>query len=173
MLEVGCGSGLDGLKFVQAGIHYTGIDLSEEYVHRAVARGLNVSVASARRLPFADAVFPAVWTMSTLLHIPNRDIDDVVSELVRVAAPGAPIAVGLLSGNDEEELNPEDRIEPARFFSRRSDDTVRRIFGRHGTIEDFATWPEGPDRESAQEPGQEAGTWTQHYQYLVLRTPRT
>lgn len=169
MLEIGCGRGFDGLKFVQAGIHYTGIDLSEEYVHRAAARGLNVSVASARRLPFADAVFPAVWTMSTLLHIPNRDIDDVVRELVRVAAPGAPIAVGLWSGNDEEELNPEDRIEPARFFSSRSDATLRRIFGLHGTIEEFVTWPEGTDRESG--PG--AGDQARHYQFLLLRTPRT
>ena len=32
VLEIGSGLGLDGLKFVQAGIHYTGVDLSEEQV---------------------------------------------------------------------------------------------------------------------------------------------
>lgn len=167
VLEIGCGAGLDGLRFVRAGIHYTGIDLSEQNVHLATAKGLSVSVASARNLPFADGVFPALWTMSTLLHIPNRDIDDVVRELVRVAAPGAPIAVGLWSGDDEEVLNPEDEIEPRRFFSRRSDAAVRRIFGRHGTLEEFVTWPEGGDRDAG--PG--AGNWVQHYQYLILRTP--
>ena len=167
VLEIGTGPGLDGLKFVQAGIHYTGVDLSEEHVRQARSKGLDVSVASARRLPFADGAFPAVWSMSTLLHIPASDIDGVLRELVRVTAPSAPIAVGLWSGDDEEVLNPEDDLEPPRFFSRRSDETVRRVFGRHGVIEDFVTWPEGTGEESG--PG--AGHWTQHYQFLILRTP--
>lgn len=167
LLEIGSGLGLDGLEFVRAGIHYTGVDLSEEHVRRARAKGLDVSVASARRLPFADDAFPALWTMSTLLHVPERDIDGVLRELVRVAAPNAPIAVGLGSGEDEEVLNPEDDVEPRRFFSRRSDATVRQVFGRHGAIEDFVSWPEGEGAESG--PG--AGHWTQHYQFLILRTP--
>ncbi|WP_284751898.1 class I SAM-dependent methyltransferase [Arthrobacter sp. efr-133-R2A-120] len=167
LFELGCGTGVEGLEFVRAGLHYTGVDLSEESIHVARAKGLDASVASGRSLPFADATFPAVWTMSTLLHVPNDGIHDVVRELVRVAAPGAPIAVGLWSGNDEEVLNPEDEDEPRRFFSRRSDDVVRRIFGAHGTVEHFETWPEGTGAESG--PG--AGNWTQHYQFLVLRTP--
>jgi len=167
VVEIGTGMGLDGLHFVMAGIHYTGVDISEEHVHRSRAKGLDVSVASARHLPFADGTFPAAWTMSTLLHVPSTDIDGVLRELVRVTAPGAPVAVGLWSGEDVEVLNPEDDVEPRRFFSRRSDATVREVFGRHGAIEDFVTWPEGTGEESG--PG--AGNWTQHYQFLILRTP--
>ncbi|MDQ5862431.1 MAG: class I SAM-dependent methyltransferase [Actinomycetota bacterium] len=167
VLEIGSGMGLDGLQFVRAGIHYTGVDLSEEHVRRSRAKGLNVSVASARQLPFADGTFPAIWTMSTLLHVPATDIDGVLRELVRVTAPNAPIAVGLWSGEDDEVLNPEDDVEPRRFFSRRSDATVRQVFSRHGAMEDFVTWPEGTGEESG--PG--AGNWTQHYQFLILRTP--
>jgi SAM-dependent methyltransferase len=166
VLEVGTGAGLDGLRFVQAGIHYTGVDLAEGQVRKARARGLDVSVASARRMPFPNGSFPALWSMSTLLHIPAREIDAVLAELVRVTAPAAPIAVGLWSGDDVEVLNPEDEVEP-RFFSRRSDATVREVFGRHGTVEEFVTWPEGTGTDSG--PG--AGYWTQHYQFLVLRTP--
>ncbi|HEY8753210.1 MAG TPA: class I SAM-dependent methyltransferase [Arthrobacter sp.] len=166
VLEIGTGMGLDGLHFVMAGLHYTGVDISEEHVRRSRAQGLDVSVASARELPFADGTFPAAWTMSTLLHVPSTDIDGVLRELVRVTEPGAPIAVGLWSGEDVEVLNPEDDVEPRRFFSRRSDATVREVFGRHGAIEDFVTWPEGTGEESG--PG--AGKWTQHYQFLILRT---
>ncbi|VXC58645.1 Methyltransferase domain-containing protein [Arthrobacter sp. 9AX] len=166
ILEIGTGTGQDGLKFVRAGIRYTGVDIAEGQVRRARSRGLEVSVASARRLPFPDGSFPALWSMSTLLHVPASGIDAVLAELVRVAAPGAPIAVGLWSGGDEEVLNPEDDVEP-RFFCRRSDATVRSVFGRHGTIEEFVTWQEGTGTESG--PG--AGHWTQHYQFLVLRTP--
>ena len=57
VLEIGTGTGLDGLKFVQAGIHYTGVDLAEEQVRQAPSRGLDVSVASARRLPSPTAHF--------------------------------------------------------------------------------------------------------------------
>jgi hypothetical protein len=87
--------------------------------------------------------------------------------LVRVTAPSALIAVGLWSGDDEEVLNPEDVEEPRRFYSRRSDASVQRIFGAHGTLEHFETWPEGSGTESG--PG--GGHWTQHYQYLVMRSP--
>lgn len=167
VLEIGSGPGLDGLKFVQAGIHYTGVDLSEEHVRQARKKGLDVSVASVRGLPFPDGTFNAAWSMSTLLHIPASDIDGVLRELVRVTAPNAPIAVGLWSGEDVEVLNPEDDFEPRRFFSRRSDETVRQVFGRHGTIQHFVTWAEGTGEESG--PG--AGNWTQHYQFLILRTP--
>lgn len=167
VFELGCGTGVEGVEFVRAGLHYTGVDLSSESIHVARSHGLEATVASGRQLPFPDSVFPAVWTMSTLLHVPNSRIHDVVSELVRVSAAGAPIAVGLWSGEDEEVLNPEDLEEPRRFFSRRSDETVQRIFGQHGTVEHFRTWPEGTGVESG--PG--AGNWTQHYQFLVFRTP--
>jgi SAM-dependent methyltransferase len=162
LFELGCGAGAEGLEFVRAGLHYTGADFSEESIHVARAKGLDTSVASGRSLPFADAAFPAVWTVGTLLHVPNAEIDDVVRELVRVSAAGAPIAVGLCSGDDEEVLNPDDEDVPRRFFSLRSDDTVRRIFGAHGAVELFETWPE------------QFETWPEgarHYQFLVLRTP--
>ncbi|UOD82368.1 class I SAM-dependent methyltransferase [Paenarthrobacter ureafaciens] len=167
LMELGCGTGVEGLAFVQAGLHYTGVDLSPESVHVARAHGLDCSVANGRSLPFPDGAFDAAWSMSTLLHVPNSSIHDVVRELVRVTAAGAPIGVGLWSGDDEEVLNPEDLDEPRRFFSRRSDQTLQRIFGEHGSVEHFQTWPEGTGEESG--PG--AGNWAQHYQFLVLRTP--
>ncbi|MFJ4026942.1 class I SAM-dependent methyltransferase [Paenarthrobacter sp. NPDC089989] len=167
LFELGCGTGVEGVAFVAAGLHYCGVDLSPESVRAARSCGLDCSVASGRHLPFMDGVFDAAWSMSTLLHVPNSRIHDVVGELVRVCAPGAPIGVGLWSGDDEEVLNPEDLEEPRRFFSRRSDGTVQRIFGEHGLVEHFRTWPEGVGVESG--PG--AGNWTQHYQFLVLRTP--
>ncbi|MET3719318.1 MULTISPECIES: class I SAM-dependent methyltransferase [unclassified Arthrobacter] len=104
VLEVGAGLGLDGLQFVRAGIHYTGVDPSEGHVHLARAKGLDVSVASAEHLPFPDGAFPAVWAVSTLLYSTAADIDGVLRELVRVTAPNAPIAVGLVSDKGEEQF---------------------------------------------------------------------
>ncbi|QCB98516.1 class I SAM-dependent methyltransferase [Arthrobacter sp. PAMC25564] len=95
VLGLDCGAGSDGLRFVQSGIHFTGVDPSEENIHSARARGLEASVAQAVSLPFADAAFPSVWAVDALVGLPPEEWDDVVRELGRVTAPGAPIAVVL------------------------------------------------------------------------------
>ncbi len=95
VLGLDCGAGADGLLFVRAGIHFTGVDASEENIHTARARGLSASVAAGRALPFADAAFPSVWAVDALAGLPPEEWDDVVRELRRVAEPGAPIAVVL------------------------------------------------------------------------------
>jgi ubiquinone/menaquinone biosynthesis C-methylase UbiE len=95
VLNVCCGPGDDGVRFVQAGIHYTGVDPFDGNVRYAVARRLSVSVAQPDRLPFADNTFPAVWAVESLTGLTADQADDVVRELERVAEPGAPIAVVL------------------------------------------------------------------------------
>ena len=95
MLGLDCGPGADGLVFVQHGIHFTGVDPSEEHIHSARARGLEASVADAAALPFPDAAFASVWAVDALAGLPPEQWDDVVRELGRVAEPGAPIAVVL------------------------------------------------------------------------------
>ncbi|WP_427133378.1 class I SAM-dependent methyltransferase [Pseudarthrobacter sp. S9] len=95
VLGLDCGPGTDGLLFVQSGIHFTGVDPSEEHIHSARARGLEATVAHAAALPFADSAFPSVWAVDALAGLPPERWDDVVRELGRVAEPGAPIAVVL------------------------------------------------------------------------------
>jgi ubiquinone/menaquinone biosynthesis C-methylase UbiE len=95
VLGLNCAGGADGLLFVQSGIHFTGVDPSEENVHSARARGLDVAVARAAFLPFANAVFPSVWAADALAGLPPEQWPGVVRELERVTAPGAPIAVVL------------------------------------------------------------------------------
>lgn len=93
VLGLNCGDGADGLLFVRAGIHFTGVDPSEANIHAARARGLDVAVSGAATLPFADSAFPSVWAVDALAGLPPEQRNDVVRELERVSAPGAPIAV--------------------------------------------------------------------------------
>lgn len=118
VLGLDCGQGSDGLRFVQSGIHFTGVDPSEENIHAARARGLEASVAPAGSLPFPDSVFPSVWAVDALAGLPPEEWDDVVRELERVAAPGAPIAVVLPEGRlPEEDLNEQDLNEQGPGFT--------------------------------------------------------
>lgn len=100
VLGLDCGPGTDGLHFVQAGIHFTGVDPSEENIHVARGHGLEASVAGPAPLPFADAAFSSVWAVDALSGLPPEQWDDVVRELGRVAEPGAPIAVVIPATGD-------------------------------------------------------------------------
>jgi SAM-dependent methyltransferase len=156
VLEIGCGPGRDGEAIAVAGFTYTGVDLSPASVEACRALGLRAEVASVLELPFADATFDAGWTMSTLLHVADEDLDQALGEIARVLRPGAPLAVGLWGDVTASEHVWEDGkgYGPGRFFSIRSDDGLRSVLEQYGEVEQWATW----DDERAM-----------HYQWAVLR----
>lgn len=157
LLEIGTGPGLDASVFLRDGLSVTGVDLSAEHVRLAREAGVDAHVASVLRLPFADGSMDAGWTMSTLLHVTDADLDAALVEVARVLRPGAPLAVGLWRGEDTESHRVTDTIEPRRFFSLRSDERLQATLGRHGAVEQFDTWPGIADGSC--------------YQWCVLRLP--
>jgi len=158
VLEIGCGPGRDGQAIATAGFDYTGVDLASASVETCRSLGLKAEVASVLDLPFEDATFDAGWTMSTLLHVADENLDQALAEIARVLRPGAPLAVGLWgNATGGEEVWQDDRgFGPGRFFSIRTDDALRAAFERHGTVEEWLTWDDGG---------------TMHYQWAVVRTP--
>jgi SAM-dependent methyltransferase len=89
LLDLGCGTGAQTVAFRDAGWDVTGIDLSEDMLARARARGLDVLCADATALPFDDETFDAVVSLWT-----HTDLDDfaaAISDAARVLRPGAPL----------------------------------------------------------------------------------
>ena len=155
VLEVGTGPGRDAAAFVDAGRPVVGLDLSLEHAVRARAAGVQALVATARALPFPDGAFTALWTMSTLMHVPDSAIARTLAELRRVLAPGAPVAVGVWGGPDVQELYDDGSDRPPRLFSRRSNERWRSLLAALGTLERFTAW----DHRGLA------------YQFALLRTP--
>lgn len=158
VVEIGIGPGRDAIPLRDEGFQVAGVDLSSRHVELCREQGIDAYVASVLDLPFDDDAFDAGWTMSTLLHVPDSDLDAAVSEIVRVLRPGAPLAIGVWGGTDSEGPRLDDTIKPPRFFSFRSDERLRELLGRHGTVEEFRTWE-----------AEYGGPYT--YQWCVLRTP--
>lgn len=142
VLEIGTGPGRDALALVEAGLRVVGVDLSAGHAGRARARGLTMAVGSARALPFASGSMGGLWSMSTLMHVPAVAIEQVMREIRRVMAPGAPVAIGVWGGPDDEyfDESPNRVGEPRRLFSRRSEGRWRALLQRVGELEDFAIW---------------------------------
>ena len=91
VLEVGIGTGRN-LAHYPPDVHLTGIDLSPAMLDRARARAsslgrsIDLRVADAQRLPFADASFDTVTATLTLCSVP--DDAAAVAEMARVLRPG-------------------------------------------------------------------------------------
>jgi SAM-dependent methyltransferase len=125
VLDVGCGPGtlLDALP--AAGYERVGVDVSARMLDRARDRGLEVHLARADALPFADASFHLVMTFAVLHHLLERDVvRAAIGEMCRVTRRGGALIVW-----DHNPLNPywpllmrrlpqdrgDERLVPARL----------------------------------------------------------
>ncbi|MBK6513742.1 MAG: class I SAM-dependent methyltransferase [Polyangiaceae bacterium] len=97
VLEVGCGTGLLLARFAEFARAAKGIDLSEGMLAKAKARGLDVQVASATELPFADDSFDVACSFKVLAHIPP--IQQALSEMARVVRPGGHVLAEFYNPN--------------------------------------------------------------------------
>ena len=97
LLDVACGSGQLALIASRNGIITTGIDIAENLVERARERarverlGAQFRVADAEALPFGDASFDFVTSLTGAMFAPRPEV--VAAELLRVCRPGGTIAM--------------------------------------------------------------------------------
>jgi SAM-dependent methyltransferase len=88
LLDVGCGTGRYSAALGERGWDVTGVDISEDMLSRARARGVQVVRADSTALPFARESFDA--SVSILTHTDLRDFSGTVVEVARVLRSGAP-----------------------------------------------------------------------------------
>jgi 2-polyprenyl-3-methyl-5-hydroxy-6-metoxy-1,4-benzoquinol methylase len=113
VLEIGCGTGLFTEMFARSGAEILAVDLSEELLEKARARGLPPSV-TFRNTPFeacgAEGPFDAVIGSSILHHL---ELEPALRKMYGLLRPG-----GALSFAEPNLLNPQ-------VFAER---TVRPLF---------------------------------------------
>ena len=139
VLDVGSGPGLDLERFEAAGLGVIGLDLAPRNIRALVDRGWPGVAGSIYDLPIADGSCESVWTMSTLVHVPDARLQTALAEVRRVAAPGAPIGIGTWGGRDWEGVSDVTRFDPPRFFALRSHERWRELLAGVGTVEHYDT----------------------------------
>jgi SAM-dependent methyltransferase len=139
LLEIGAGPGHTAKWFADQGLSVVAIDLSAENVARCRAKGLNAYHRDFYDLGFRLESFDAIWAMNCLLHVPNSDFRGVLEGIHDVLAIGGLFFLGLWGGIDNEGLYVDDSYDPPRFYSLRSDETLRRLVGEVFAIESFST----------------------------------
>jgi SAM-dependent methyltransferase len=145
VLDVGSGPGRDSVHLRDAGLDVVAVDLSMGHARRCLSAGVPAVRGSARHLPFADRAFDSVWSMSTLMHVPDSAIHHTLGEVRRVLCAGGIATVGVWGGPDVVEYLEEDRAagRPRRLFSRRDEETWEQMLRVIGPIESAERWGEG------------------------------
>ena len=92
VLDVGCGTGVDLMRFAKGGAMATGVDIAPSAIElarkNAAYQGVDVElkVADAEQLPFPDATFDLVFAHGVIQY--SSDTQRVVDECRRVLKPG-------------------------------------------------------------------------------------
>ncbi len=101
VLEVACGTRVDGIEVASHGKLVTSIDLSPDAVahaaelaaHSGVANMMQFAAADAEHLPFVDGVFAATFVAASFHHFPNQRA--ALKEMKRVTKPGGYVIWGV------------------------------------------------------------------------------
>lgn len=94
VLDVGCATCIDYPLFKEAGIHYTGVDITKKFINRAkeINPSVDARVGDAFDLQFSDGSYDIVYCKSLLEHLPPKGYERVIKEMWRVAGKQMMIA---------------------------------------------------------------------------------
>lgn len=96
VLDLGCGTGEAEQILCKYFGHITGIDLSEGMINEAKKKDLvncEFRQADVARLPFPDEHFDLVFSFCLFHHLPENQLEQSISEVVRVTRKSAMLMV--------------------------------------------------------------------------------
>lgn len=117
LLDVGAGTGNDSLYFKKHGLRVTATDISPEHIRYCKKRGLRAILLDMYDLHKLQRKYDAVYSMSSLVHIPKKDLRRVLRKIKRLLNPGGLFYLGMYGGVDVEGVYEKDHCRPKRFFS--------------------------------------------------------
>lgn len=125
ILDAGCGSGRDTLVFKSLGYKVTAFDGSIEMCKLASKyTGQEVLHLQFQNIGFKET-FDGIWASASLLHIPTREMDDILNRLKKSLKKGGALYASFKYGSFEGERN-------GRYFNDLTDITAKELFTKNG-----------------------------------------
>ena len=143
ILDAGCGSGRDSLKFKSLGYDVTAIDGSEEMCKLASEySGINVKHMQFQDIDFIDE-FDGIWASASLLHVPSTEIKMVLEKMKKSLKENGILYASFKYGDFEGERN-------GRYFNDLTESTAIELFEKlHFKI--IKTWITSDSRKGRED----------------------
>lgn len=133
VLDVGCGGGTKSKYLASKGLKVLGIDFSENMINIASREVPDAKflVKDINDIDSLDESFDGIFMQAILLHIPKKDVGEVLHKAVTKLNPGGYLYIAVkekMEGGVDEEVKQEDDYGYAyeRFFSYFSIDELRQ-----------------------------------------------
>lgn len=124
VLDIGCGTGIKAHYLQKRGLSVTGIDFSEEMIQiaRETTPEVDFHVLDFFQAGTLDRKFDGLFAQAALLHVPKKDLKDLIAELSELIHPGGYFYIAVKAKSpdrmDEEIVKENDYgYEYERFFS--------------------------------------------------------
>ena len=124
ILDIGCGAAIKSKYLIKKGFRVIGIDFSEEMIALAKeqASAGHFFVKDIKQPLDLEKIFDGVLAHAVLLHIPKKEVPDVLKNIIAPLKPDGYFCVAVKEqkpGNFDEELLKENDYgyEYERFFS--------------------------------------------------------
>jgi SAM-dependent methyltransferase len=131
--------GKDSKFFQENGVQVVSTDLSPEMVQLCREKGLEAYEMDFKNLRFPDENFDAIYALSCLLHVPKKDLPEILNILNKLLKPAGLLFMSVYGGPDTEGVWEDDYHQPKRFFSTYSDDQLLAVVTPIFELEDFKT----------------------------------
>ncbi|WP_077612046.1 class I SAM-dependent methyltransferase [Clostridium sp. Marseille-P2415] len=133
ILDLGCGSGRDSLAFYDLGYDVTLLDASEEMCKLAeIHTGLEVLQMTFEEMDF-DNVFDGIWACASLLHIPKKELSDILTKIARALNDKGILYMSYKLGDFEG-------FRGERYFSDFTADSITELLRDNGRFEIVKLW---------------------------------
>lgn len=143
ILDAGCGSGRDAKAFSERGYAVDAFDESAELVGRAKEiTGKPVEVMRFQELTAVEH-YDGIWCCASLLHVPEKELPEVMARLAKALKPGGVWYVSFKYGSGE-------RVKDGRRFTDMNGDRLRGIVSALTDVHLKDIWTTGdrrPDRD--------------------------
>jgi SAM-dependent methyltransferase len=141
LLEVGAGTGNDGLFFRENSLQVVCTDLSPAMVELCRAKGLEAYIMDFLSLDFPASSFDAMYALNCLLHVPTSDLPKVLQKLRNLLRPNGLFFLGVYGGHEQEGIHEDDWHQPPRFFAHHTDEFMKQAVTPVFEIVSFKTIP--------------------------------
>lgn len=143
ILDAGCGSGRDAKAFSERGYAVDAFDASAELAERAERLiGRPVEVMRFQELTAVEQ-YDGIWCCASLLHVPEKELPEVMALLANALKPGGVWYVSFKYGTGE-------RVKDGRRFTDMNEDRLRGIASALTDVHLKDIWTTGdrrPDRD--------------------------